>query len=98
MIHVGAAIRANEMMTHATATRSWTLRVVFPSHLPWLGEPYQEHARQELAKPWPQLIERIKWYFQQRTARNADFRTCITPDRIKPPPGCTSKVPVPAWA
>ncbi len=29
-------------------------------------EQYQEHARQELAKPWPQLIERLKWYFQQR--------------------------------
>lgn len=47
---------------------AWTLRVVFPSHLPWLGEQYQEHARQELAKPWPQLIERLKWYFQQRRA------------------------------
>jgi hypothetical protein len=45
---------------------AWTLRVVFPSHLPWLGEQYQEHARQELTKPWPQLIERLKWYFQQR--------------------------------
>jgi hypothetical protein len=44
---------------------AWTLRVVFPSHLPWLGEQYQEHARQELTKPWPQLIERLKWYFQQ---------------------------------
>lgn len=47
---------------------AWTLRVVFPSHLSWLGEQYQEHARQELAKPWPQLIERLKWYFQQRRA------------------------------
>jgi hypothetical protein len=47
---------------------AWTLRVIFPSHLPWLGEQYQEHARQELTKPWPQLIERLKWYFQQRRA------------------------------
>ena len=47
---------------------AWRLRVVFPSHLPWLAEQYQEHARQELTKPWPQLIERLKWYFQQRRA------------------------------
>lgn len=50
------------------AVPTWTVRIVFPSHLPWLGEQYQEHARQELAKPWPQLIERLKWYFQQRRA------------------------------
>jgi hypothetical protein len=50
------------------AVPAWTVRIVFPSHLPWLGEQYQEHAREELAKPWPQLIERLKWYFQQRRA------------------------------
>ncbi len=46
----------------------WTVRIVFPSHLPWLGEQYEEHARQELAKPWPDLIERLNWYFTQRRA------------------------------
>lgn len=50
------------------AVPAWTVRIVFPSHLLWLGEQYQEHARQELAKPWPELIERLKRYFQQQRA------------------------------
>jgi hypothetical protein len=54
------------------ALRAWTLRIVFPSHLPWLGEQYQEHARQELAKPWPDLIKRLKWYFTQRRAESLE--------------------------
>jgi hypothetical protein len=51
---------------------SWTIRVVFPSHLPWLGEHYQEHARQELATPWPDLVNRLRWYFQQRRAASLE--------------------------
>src|SRR5687767_7908361 len=38
-----------------SALPAWTLRIVFPPHLAWLGERYQEHARHELASPCPDL-------------------------------------------
>jgi hypothetical protein len=63
------------------AVPAWTIRIVFPSHLPWLGEQYQEHARQELAKPWPQLTERLKWYFQQRRAHTPGAASIVDQER-----------------
>jgi len=51
---------------------AWTIRIVFPMSHQCLRKQYEESARQELAKPWPDLIERLNWYFEQRRRKELD--------------------------
>ncbi len=55
-----------------SALPTWTLRIVFPPHLAWFGERYQEHARHELASPCPDLVNQLRWYFKQRQAHSLE--------------------------
>ncbi|MGE3336033.1 MAG: hypothetical protein AB7I36_20540 [Rhodospirillaceae bacterium] len=45
---------------------AWTVRVVSPPHLQMLGDRYLEVFTFELTRAQPQLVERLRWYFQQR--------------------------------
>ena len=60
---------------------AWTFRIVFPMSDQWLRKQYEESARQELAKPWPDLIKRLKWYFEQRRQRELDQTPIDDPEK-----------------
>lgn len=64
-----------------SALPAWTLRIVFPMPNQWLRKQYEECARQELAKPWPDLIERLKWYFEQRRQKELDRTPVNDPEK-----------------
>lgn len=56
---------------HADLLRTmpaWTLRVVFPPHMAFLTDKYEETARNELAGLRPELIGHLRWYFDRRRA------------------------------
>lgn len=64
-----------------SALPAWTLQIVFPMPNQWLRKQYEECARQELAKPWPELIERLKWYFEQRRQKELDRTPVNDPEK-----------------
>lgn len=64
-----------------SALPAWTLRIVFPMPNQWLRKQYEECARQELAKPWPNLIGRLKWYFEQRRQKELDRTPVDDPEK-----------------
>jgi len=47
---------------------AWTLRVVFPPHMSCLADTYDQTARNELAGVRPELVNDLRWYFDQRRA------------------------------
>lgn len=51
---------------------AWTFRIAFPMSHQWLRKQYEECVRQELAKPWPDLITRLKRHFEQRRQKESD--------------------------
>lgn len=54
------------------ALPAWTVRVVLPTHLQTIGDQYLGAFKLELARAQPQLVERLRWYFQQRRATIVD--------------------------
>ena len=60
---------------------AWTLRIAFPMSHQWLRKQYEECVRQELAKPWPDLIKRLKWYFEQRRRTGVDRTPMDDPEK-----------------
>jgi hypothetical protein len=47
---------------------AWVVRIVCPPDLRWLGERYEEQARQTLASPCPDFVKHLRWYFKKRRA------------------------------
>jgi hypothetical protein len=47
---------------------AWTLRVVFPPHMARLADKYDETAWNEFAGLRPELVNHLRWYFDQRRA------------------------------
>jgi hypothetical protein len=45
---------------------AWTLRLVFSPQMACLAERYDEAARNELAGLRPELVNHLRWYFDQR--------------------------------
>jgi hypothetical protein len=51
----------------------WTLQVVVPPNLGWLGERYRDEARSEFDSPLrPDLVKHLRWYFKQRQAHSLE--------------------------
>lgn len=49
-----------------SALPTWTVRVVLAPQFNWLSKQYDEVFRDELARPVPDLVNRLRWYFKQR--------------------------------
>jgi len=60
---------------------AWALRVVFPPHLAWLAERYDEVARDERAGLRPELVSHLRWYFKQRRADTLERAQIDDPER-----------------
>lgn len=63
------------LQRHADLFRTlqvWTIRIVIPPHLDALAERCQEVVRQEFAKPFPDLVNVLRWYFEQRRAASCE--------------------------
>jgi hypothetical protein len=45
---------------------AWTVRVVVGPQFNWLSKQYDDVFRDELARPVPDLVNRLRWYFRQR--------------------------------
>ena len=51
---------------------SWTVRVVFPSHLLCLSKRYSEAFSNEIASLRPEVVQHLRWYFKQRRAHRVE--------------------------
>jgi hypothetical protein len=51
---------------------AWTVRVVLAPQFNWLSKQYDEVFRDELARPVPDLVNHLRWYFRQRQLAPTD--------------------------